>query len=167
MRYCRRENALFLSEHLILNQTQQTVHKPCSCLWISFSSRLQSIFRWINLHHLHHTSWLVHLPAGTFYCLPQKKYLLALEVKLVVQVRTCSSALGNLKSLCRKHSFTFLDKVNYLKYKLSRTYSAKVTEKRATKNEQLVLQHWSKTGWITMLRVIPLTWNLSFNKSGC
>ena len=43
----------------------------------------------------------------------------------------------------------------------------KGTEKRATKNVQLVLQHCCKTSWIAMLRVLPPTSNLSCNKSGC
>ena len=43
----------------------------------------------------------------------------------------------------------------------------KGTEKRATKNVQLVLQHPCKTSWIAMLRVLLPTSNLPCNKSGC
>ena len=35
------------------------------------------------------------------------------------------------------------------------------------KNMQLVLQHYCKTSWIAMVRVLPPTENLFCNKSGC
>ena len=41
------------------------------------------------------------------------------------------------------------------------------TEKSATKNMQLLLQHCCKTSWLEMLRVLPLTSNMLCNKSGC
>ena len=43
----------------------------------------------------------------------------------------------------------------------------KGTEKWATENVQLVLQHCCRTSWIAMLHVLPPTSNLSCNKSGC
>ena len=45
--------------------------------------------------------------------------------------------------------------------------TTKGTEKRATKNVQLVLQHFRKTSWIAMSCVLPPIQNLSCNKSGC
>ena len=43
---------------------------------------------------------------------------------------------------------------------------AKGTEKRATKNVQLVLQHCCKTSWKAMVRVLPLTFK-PFNNMIC
>lgn len=44
--------------------------------------------------------------------------------KRLIQVST--SALGNLKSLCREHGFTLVHKVYYLKYQLSILFHGKI-----------------------------------------